>query len=54
MMDITNKISFDEKMEFIKGSHVGSTNMTKQATVISTGFQPYITGVRIRSKLLAN
>jgi hypothetical protein len=44
-MDITNKISSDEKMEFIKGSHVWSTNMTEQATTISMGFQPYITGV---------
>jgi hypothetical protein len=42
--DITNKIPSDEKMEFIKGSHVGSTNMTQQVTSISTGFQPYITG----------
>jgi hypothetical protein len=37
-MDITNKISSDEKMEFIKGSHVVSTNVTEQAIVISTGF----------------
>jgi hypothetical protein len=37
-MDITNKISSDEKMEFIKASHVGSTNMTEQVTLISTEF----------------
>jgi hypothetical protein len=42
-MDITNKILSDEKMEFIKGSHTGSTNMTEQVTLISMGFQPYIT-----------
>jgi hypothetical protein len=46
-MDITNKISSDEKMEFIKGSHVGSTNVTEQVTLISMEFQPYITGVWI-------
>jgi hypothetical protein len=43
-MDITNKISSDEKVEFIKGSHAGSTNVTEQVTLISMGFQPYITG----------
>jgi phage terminase large subunit len=51
-MDITNKISSDEKIEFIKGSYVGSTNVTEQVTSISMGFQPYATRVWIRSKLL--
>jgi hypothetical protein len=42
-----NKISSDEKMEFIKGSHVGSINMTEQVTLISTEFQSYVMGVWI-------
>jgi hypothetical protein len=37
-----NKIYSDERMEFIKGSHAVSTNVTEHVTLISSGFKPFV------------